>query len=646
MKVDIAICCHKKCEILKSDCLIPIQNGRASAKSLLEMRGDNTGDNISNVKEYYGEGSSIYWMWKNSDADIKGIMQYRRYLNLKNDVTIDIKRKNIKDPKRAEEIAEKYWLTSTKIIELLNDYDILTLHEEDTRDFFYGNIEEQYKGSHPSWVWDVALNIIKEQNIEFYKYILKKEKESTLIFKNMFIAKKQIFDDICKNSLGITEILRKKIDLSWPEFNDGCRTTSRILGFLLERLVGLYILFLQKQGKKIRSCGYINILEEGQISTEVDDKINNNLDKIRNDEIQPGKDNVVVLGCSDEYSGPCATTIESIIENTTDQPSFELVVLVTDLSKQNLSLLKNTVNNRISTRFFDISEYFNEYKSKFFVHDNIAIDTYKRLFIPSLFHLYKKVLWLDSDLVVQKNLDELFNIDLKENWLGAVQDPYIVTVSFSGKNNESEYIRNHLSKDLEINDFSSYFNAGVLLFNIEKCTKDDLRYRIKDIINNPPRLIYQDQDILNYLCKGKNVFWLSSYWNVAANNKIDWQRLECFPKYKQTSWAQDNAFIYHFCGWCKPWDHPDMFNSYIFWKYCRKTPFYEHMLTRLNKNFYNYIKGMAQNDSDPTYKYLLGNYLNHKIRAYKILNGITLHSSKKIKRKFTFLTNLKKKSTF
>lgn len=644
LKVDVAVCCHKNSIILKSDCLIPIQNGRAIANVKLDMRGDDTGDNISKYKEYYGEGSSIYWMWKNSDADIKGITQYRRYLNLKNRTDVFIKYSSLKNNDEEKKIACKYGNTSENIKYLLEQYDVLTLRHENTQDFFFGNVEEQFKASHTSWIWDKVLQVIKNQNTEFYSFVLKAQKKNKMIFKNMFIANKHIFNEICENSIGVTEKIREQIDLSYPEFNDGCRSTSRVLGFVLERLVGLYILYLQKTGKKILECGTLDLLEDGQISTEVD-----NIDlenKIENDIIKPvKKENGIVFCINDTYAGPCAATIQSVLDNTTYlNQDFEIVVLYSNLHAENQELIKKTVGDRVDIRFFCVKEYSDKYKKFFHQKDHVTIETYIRLFIPLFFREYKKILWLDSDLIVNKDVKELFDINLADNWLAAVQDPYIVTCSYSFRDSdEVKNIRNHLSNDLKIKDFSAYFNAGVILFNIEQCLKDDVFYRILNIIKKIPNLHYQDQDVLNYLCHGKHIVWLSNYWNVAANNELDWNRFSMFPKYKQLSYAQRSPYIYHFCGWCKPWDHPEIKNSNLFWKYCRKTAFYETMLLRINNGYVvpNNSSVVCNNSLNFADYYLIQKIKKFKILKYKVLNFFTMNQITKFKNRLNFYKELK-----
>ena len=652
MKVEIAICCNKDYKLLQSDCLVPMQAGKACAKTDLKMRGDDTGDNISKSNKYYGEGTVLYWMWKNSKADILGVMQYRRYLNLKNNVDIFLKKSVLTQKDKSSEISKKYGITSSNIEHLLSTYDIITRHKENINSFFYGNVEEQYKGNHTSWVWDETLKLIKIKNNDFYKFILKAEKGYEMYFKNMFIARKALFDEICENTLSITEKLKNVIDLSWPEFNKGCRSCSRVLGFILERLIGLYLLYLENRKKKILECGTIDILEESQKSTEQDENVSRDLLKIQNDEIIPLKSqNVVVMGCNDSYIGPCSVTVESILENSdVKNCPFEFVFLFNSISEENLRLIKKTISNKLPAQFYDISSYLNTY-SKYFNNLNNAsvlahcsLDSYLRLFIPLLFKKYKKALWLDCDVIVNHDLNDLFSAPLEQNWLAAVQDPYITTVSYSFRDDkEVENIRNHLKKDLKLSDYSSYFNAGVILFNMLQCNKDDVIFRIKNIIESSLNAKYIDQDVLNYLCGGQHVKWLSMYWNVAGNNTFDWTKFSNFSKYKQTSYAQSDPYIFHYSGWCKPWKHPTMPNAYLFWQYARNTPFYEKLLFSSTHTINNSSSHLIESNNQ--YQKKFRRFIISKIRKYHFLNNLTFHVIHKFKnreKKYnTLLRNLK-----
>ena len=65
-------------DIDANDIYVPLFVGRAG-KDNLGFVSDDTGDNISDKNSSYCELTGLYWMWKNSTADIIGLVHYRRY---------------------------------------------------------------------------------------------------------------------------------------------------------------------------------------------------------------------------------------------------------------------------------------------------------------------------------------------------------------------------------------------------------------------------------------------------------------------------------------------------------------------------------------------------------------------------------------
>lgn len=82
---------------LKIKNAIPIELGMAKRECFIYPTHDNTGDNISNQNEYYGELTAMYWVWKNvpiANDDIIAFSHYNKTLNI--------------SPKRAAKWLEKY----------------------------------------------------------------------------------------------------------------------------------------------------------------------------------------------------------------------------------------------------------------------------------------------------------------------------------------------------------------------------------------------------------------------------------------------------------------------------------------------------------------------------------------------------------
>lgn len=216
--INIYILTHKKFDYEKSDIYKPLLNGSALQKETFGYICDDAGDNISKLNPYYAEMTGEYWAWKNSKCDIIGFCHYRRYFA-----------KNISLKK----------LEKNDIEEILNNYDIImpnkvrmgmTNIEDVKRTRLYLNygpyIEEYCK----------LRIIIKEYYPKYLKYYDEMLNEKECYWFNMFICRKELADDYFKWVFDILEKVKYEIDFSKYDVNQ-----RRILGFLSERLINVYI---------------------------------------------------------------------------------------------------------------------------------------------------------------------------------------------------------------------------------------------------------------------------------------------------------------------------------------------------------------------------------------------------------------------
>lgn len=87
-----------------------------------------------------------------------------------------------------------------------------------------------------------------------------------------------------------------------------------------------------------------------------------------------------------------------------------------------------------------------------------------------------RVLWLDPDTVVVDDISDLWNVDIENKNFAAVEE-----------------VRNHN------HSLKPYFNAGVMLINLNLLRKDGLDDKIINEINTK-HYEHLEQDVLNYLC--------------------------------------------------------------------------------------------------------------------------------------------------
>lgn len=106
-----------------------------------------------------------------------------------------------------------------------------------------------------------------------------------------------------------------------------------------------------------------------------------------------------------------------------------------------------------------------------------------RLFADTIPELPYKIIYLDTDTIVNGDLNELFKIDISDYELACVKDLYNWLNPYRWK-------------------VKKYFNSGVLLLNMKNIKKTKLFKNARELVANK-KMISPDQDALNFLVKSK-----------------------------------------------------------------------------------------------------------------------------------------------
>ena len=263
--IQIAVAYHKNSVLIQNDCLLPIQVGRDCADNNLDMAGDNTGDNISAKNFWYAELTAIYWLWKNSDADIKGLFHYRRYLDL--NTASEEKEKTVYEYPAdkhfsASEFLKKLNISAKNIEKLLQDYIILTRKKEDLREWSDYTVKTHYEAKHHGEHLKRALEIIKDDYPEYYPTAFNLINGTTSYFTNIFIMKKEQYDEYCTWLFDILFKIEPEINL-YDKSLAPCTPNARWAGFLGERLTAIYIQKQIDDGKKVGEFPAVILTTDG-----------------------------------------------------------------------------------------------------------------------------------------------------------------------------------------------------------------------------------------------------------------------------------------------------------------------------------------------------------------------------------------------
>jgi lipopolysaccharide biosynthesis glycosyltransferase len=186
------------------------------------------------------------------------------------------------------------------------------------------------------------------------------------------------------------------------------------------------------------------------------------------------------------------------------------------------------------------------------VSKGVSLASYYRLFAPLALPVeVDRYVYLDCDVIVRRDVADLFDFDLRGCTLGAVVNSQSL----------------HNASRLGLSPSAKYLNAGVLLIDRRKWVAERISERALELVRSKPEVLkFWDQDAINVTVDGRWI-GLPLEWNQQAGF---WELRgpSCLGINRQT-WrkALENPAIIHYSGACKPWhyacDHPQR------WEYLR-----------------------------------------------------------------------------
>ena len=129
---------------------------------------------------------------------------------------------------------------------------------------------------------------------------------------------------------------------------------------------------------------------------------------------------------------------------------------------------------------------------------------------PDIFREEDRVLRLDDDTIIVKDIGGLFDMDMEDNYTAMVEEPVRGKFPFR------------------------YFNAGVCLMNLKKFRETGIYKKMIDMANSM-ELTAMDQDAINVFCQGE-IKKIGPEWNMAEH----------------ITEHHNDPYIIHYAGCLKP----------------------------------------------------------------------------------------------
>ncbi|TWU37413.1 glycosyltransferase family 8 protein [Novipirellula artificiosorum] len=271
---------------------------------------------------------------------------------------------------------------------------------------------------------------------------------------------------------------------------------------------------------------------------------------------------IVVSGSDEAYAMPLAVTLRSAIESLAEPRSMQLYIFDGGMTDESKRRIADSCNNpRVAIQFIEVSM---STLSHLPVDGHISSSAYLRLLIPQILPTsIDRAIYLDSDLIVCRDLGELWDLPLNRHLVLAAQDsaaPYIdAAIAMKSYTHFKRFLASPLPianyKSLSLDPCSKYFNTGVLLIDVDRWRRERIDAQLFECLEkHREHVLWWDQYALNVVLYGR---WgeLNPQWNQGA-------QVHLFPSHHDSPFDREtytrlmtDPWVIHFTSPSKPWHY-------------------------------------------------------------------------------------------
>ena len=283
----------------------------------------------------------------------------------------------------------------------------------------------------------------------------------------------------------------------------------------------------------------------------------------------------IVFICDNNYVMPTIVSIYSLLVNKRNNTVYKIYIFADNITDENKNKIKETCNyKRVEVSIIDFSSDNLHYLHGDSKAKNLSasIAALQKFNIPEYLTNIDKVLYLDSDIIVRKDVSEIYNINISDVYGAASFD---TSIMYSNK-----------TKSINKN---SYFNSGVMLLNLKKMRKDNIANKLVKFKESFSDKSLMDQHVFNYVLKDNMKFFTLRY-NllytnlIRARNKYTMDQLNRLyhSEYHDLREIRRKSVIIHFSSKDKPWKYFDTPLADEWYSYYKKTLYKDNELERVS----------------------------------------------------------------
>lgn len=292
--------------------------------------------------------------------------------------------------------------------------------------------------------------------------------------------------------------------------------------------------------------------------------------------------------CDNNFVMPTVVALTSLIKNKNDLSQYDIYIIGADISEENIEIFHKLEDSNINIIIIRASakEFMGLHQTQEGSDCVASISALLKFKLPKLLPNCDKALYLDGDILIVKDLLELYNEELDDKLACVVIDSGII------------YYKHKFTERVK-----HYFNSGVMLLNLKKMRENNICEILVNTKEELKDFSLMDQNVFNIVFDGK-VKLLPIKYNFLVRNltraKEKYRIADINKKYdvnyNNLNEIKLDSHIIHFSSKEKPWKFFDIEMADIWYDYFLASPFSNFELSRksLSDDFIQVSKNICK----------------------------------------------------
>ena len=226
-------------------------------------------------------------------------------------------------------------------------------------------------------------------------------------------------------------------------------------------------------------------------------------EKFYDDFVKRTQDLIIAMCCKKNWYNHLVVSLYSLFTTTKNIKKVYLFA-ETENIKEIPYLQEIKEKFKINIKLINFNKEIKEKLNKMGLKLNkIVIDFKLGKFLMPDYIKEKKIVYIDTDIIIKKDISGILKYDIKNSYIAGVKDYGI----YERKKFMKKYIK------------GKYIQAGLSVWNLAKMRKDNIHNKCFELINEMD-LPYPDQDALNIICKDA-ITYLPSMYNICDNVTLE-----------------------------------------------------------------------------------------------------------------------------